>query len=581
MRNLFRFLTLFLLFALLLPATPVALAQDFSPQHTDPGWQAFYWNNPDLSGAPVVQRFDNDLNFDWGLNSPGGAIPADNFSARWDRYIDVTPGTYRFTVVADDGIRVFVDNELIINQWRDQPAQTYTAEKYLGPGHHLVRVEYYERTGGAVAKLSWTMNTPGPTPTPTPVPPPAGGAWRGDYFNNLTLSGAPALVRNDPEINFDWGGNSPAREIAPDGFSVRWTRNLDLPAGNYRFTMTVDDGARLFVNGHTLIDAWREQGATPYAGDIYLPGGTVTVQMEYFESRGGATARLNWQQIGGGGNPPPITDWQGEYYNNRNLSGTPVLVRNDRNIDFDWGGGSPAPGTVSADDFSVRWTRTLDLPAGNYRFIATTDDGVRLFVSGQSIINNWREQSQTDVSGTIYVPGGRVAVQMEYFDARGGAIARLRWAKVDAPQPTPPPSGNAVIVDDRDPGFVRGGDPTGWRTEREGYGNTLTWSKNNDKVRPNYNWSRWYPNLRAGRYEVFVYLPHRFTTTANARYWVSHQGGLTLRPVNQSAYSNEWVSLGVYTFRGTRDDYVSLADVTFEPRLSLLIAWDAVKWEPR
>ena len=67
MRNLFRFLTLFLLFALLLPATPVALAQDFSPQHTDPGWQAFYWNNPDLSGAPVVQRFDNDLNFDWVL----------------------------------------------------------------------------------------------------------------------------------------------------------------------------------------------------------------------------------------------------------------------------------------------------------------------------------------------------------------------------------------------------------------------------------------------------------------------------------------------------------------------------------
>ena len=109
----------------------------------------------------------------------------------------------------------------------------------------------------------------------------------------------------------------------------------------------------------------------------------------------------------------------------------------------------------------------------------------------------------------------------------------------------------------------------------------MTWSKNNDRVRPNYNWSRWYPNLRAGRYEVFVYIPHRFSTTANARYWVSHQGGLTLRPVNQSAYSNEWVSLGVYTFRGTRDDYVSLADVTFEPRLSLLIAWDAVKWDPR
>lgn len=574
-----RLLTFCLLFSFLLPATPIVLAQDVGPRHTDPGWQAFYWNNPDLSGAPVVQRFDNDLNFDWGLSSPDPTIPTDNFSARWERYIDVTPGAYRFIAVADDGIRVFVDNELIINQWRDQPAQTYTAEKYLGPGHHLVRVEYYERGGGAVAKLSWTLNAPGPTPTPTPLPPPTTGGWRGEYFNNVTLSGAPALVRNDAEINFAWGGGSPAPEIAPDGFSVRWTRNLDLPAGNYRFTITVDDGARLFVNGHTLLDAWREQPAATYTGDIYLPGGTVTVQMEYFESRGGAAARLLWQQIGGGPPPPPITDWQGEYYNNRNLSGTPALVRNDRNIDFDWGNGSPAPGTIGADEFSVRWTRTLELPAGNYRFTVTTDDGVRLYVSGQLLINNWREQPGTTVTGDIYLSRGRVAVQMEYFEARGGAVARLRWERVDSPPPPPP--GNAVIVDNSDPGFVKGGSPTGWRVEPEGYSGSLLWTQNNDRTRPEYNWGRWYPSLSARRYEVFVYIPDRFTTTANARYWISHQGGVTLRALNQSAYSNEWVSLGVYTFRGTRDDYVSLADVTFERRLSRLIAWDAVKWEPR
>jgi len=68
--------------------------------------------------------------------------------------------------------------------------------------------------------------------------------------------------------------------------------------------MTVDDGARLFINGHLLIDAWRDQSPTPYTGDIYLPGGPVTAQMEYYENVGGAVAQLNWTSA----NAPPPSD---------------------------------------------------------------------------------------------------------------------------------------------------------------------------------------------------------------------------------------------------------------------------------
>jgi len=78
-----------------------------------------------------------------------------------------------------------------------------------------------------------------------------------------------------------------------------------------------------------------------------------------------------------------------------------------------------------------------------------------------------------------------------------------------------------------------------------------------------------------------VYIPDRCTTKAKARYWISHAGGFTLRVVNQSANGGRWVSLGTYRFRGTRDDYVSLADVTFESCLSRLIAFDAVMWMPK
>jgi mannan endo-1,4-beta-mannosidase len=86
------------------------------PQQSDPIWQATYWNNQTLSGSPALVRSETDINYDWGRASPAPSVNADRFSVRWTRYIDLTPETYRFTAAGDDGIRVWVDNVLIINQ---------------------------------------------------------------------------------------------------------------------------------------------------------------------------------------------------------------------------------------------------------------------------------------------------------------------------------------------------------------------------------------------------------------------------------------------------------------------------------
>lgn len=283
-----------------------ALAQDVFPEHTDPGWQATYWNNTTLSGSPVLQRSEGNLDYNWGTGFPASGVNNNQFSARWTRYIDVSPGTYQFIVTADDGIRLWVDNELLINQWNDHSPTTYTAAKYLGPGHHLVKVEYYENTGGAMIKTSFTQGPP--LPTPTPPPPPTFGNWRGEYFNNKSLSGPPVLVRDDPQINFNWGNGSPAPGwVNTDSFSVRWSRTLNLSPGNYRFTINMDDGARLFVNGHLLIDGWKDQSPTAYSGDIYLPSSSLTAQIEYYENVGGAVAQLSWTALDSSPPPPPQT----------------------------------------------------------------------------------------------------------------------------------------------------------------------------------------------------------------------------------------------------------------------------------
>jgi len=395
--------------------------------------------------------------------------------------------------------------------------------------------------------------------------------WQASYWNNMNLVGDPILQRSEEQLDYDWGFGSPGPAVVADGFSARWTRYLDLAAGTYRFTATSDDGIRVLVDGSPIIAEWYDHGAKTVSVDKALSAGHHWVQVEYYEHEGVAVARVSWAPV------TPITNWRGEYFNNISLSGSPALVRNDAEIAFDWGAGSPAPGVINPDLFSVRWTRTLNLTADSYRFTVTVDDGVRLWVNGHLLIDAWKDQDETTHTGTIYVAGGSVLIKMEYYEDYGEAVARMAWIP-DRPSPAPP---GAVIVDDKDAGFVKGGSRAGWHVANEGYNGRLYWTQNNDYARPNYNWARWYPKLTARRYEVFVYIPDRYTTTAKARYWVSHADGLTLRVVSQSANGDRWVSLGTHRFQGNSNDYVSLADVTYEPYVSRLIAFDAVKWVPR
>jgi hypothetical protein len=298
--------------------------------------------------------------------------------------------------------------------------------------------------------------------------------------------------------------------------------------------------------------------------------------VEYYENKGAATAKLTW-----GPRSAPSNGWRGEYFDNRQLSGTPLLTRNDAQIDFDWGYGSPAR-QLGSDGFSARWTRAVHFEPGSYRFKATTDDGVRLWVNGHLLIDNWRDQAYTSRSGTIYLDGS-VPLKMEYYENGGVAAARLTWEREGENPPPPPPDG--IIVDDTDAGFVKGGPSSAWGTAAEGYGDHLTWARNKAWALrdqwPGYNWGRWYPDLAPGRYEVFVYIPERYTTSSMARYWVKHRDSFTLRVVDQSANGDRWVSLGTYWFSGDGEDRVSLATPTHEPHRSSLLAFDAVKWVAR
>ncbi len=117
---------------------------------------AAYFTNVSLSGNPFFGRCETAINYDWGTGGPGFGIPTDLFSARWSgRFGFATSGWYAFTVTADDGVRLYVDGTRILDRWVDQPATTYRVGRWLSAGYHTVTVEYYERTGNAVIRVSW------------------------------------------------------------------------------------------------------------------------------------------------------------------------------------------------------------------------------------------------------------------------------------------------------------------------------------------------------------------------------------------------------------------------------------------
>ncbi len=257
-------------------------------------WTASYWNNRRLEGSPFLTRTETEINYDWGTAAPAPGIGADNWSARWTSNLNFQAGTYRFNATMDDGMRVWVDNILIVDSWYDSPSHTMSADRYLGAGIHNIRVEYYEHGGGATARLAWQQVS-----APAPSAPPVFTRWRGEYFNNVTFSGAPVLVRDDLDINFNWGYGSPAPgTVGSDNFSVRWTRSLELIPGRYRFTVSHDDGLRLWAGNTLLSDRWFEQTAAVRQAEIDWPGGVMSVRVDYYERSGLAQATVSWTRVG-------------------------------------------------------------------------------------------------------------------------------------------------------------------------------------------------------------------------------------------------------------------------------------------
>jgi hypothetical protein len=133
-------------------------------------------------------------------------------------------------------------------------------------------------------------------------PPATMPSWQGRYYDNLSLRNEPVLVRNDPALDFRWGRGSPDPLLPSDGFSASWRRTVQFEDGVYRFTVEMDDGARLYLDNLLILESWQVGARRTLSVDYPLRAGQYTVRLDYFEDVGDALVNLRWDRVG---SPPP------------------------------------------------------------------------------------------------------------------------------------------------------------------------------------------------------------------------------------------------------------------------------------
>ena len=286
------------------PQPPAVVAPPQPVQPVYNGWKASYFANRSLQGVPVVVQDVAEINFGWGTGSPHPSVPSDNFSATYERTINFASGNYRFTATYDDGVRVYLDGQLIIDDWHDGSVRSLSADRTLN-GNHSLRVEYYEATGNASLSFGWAIVSGG-----------GGGSgktnpedWDATYYTNPNLAGSPALVRVESRspypLDKDWGSGSPAPGIIPnDNFSARYVARYYFEAGDFTFKARVDDGVRVRLDGHTVIDTWGDGFKEPQNTFFGVGAGQHEIVVEYYERSGDAFVRVFWWRETGdsGGN---------------------------------------------------------------------------------------------------------------------------------------------------------------------------------------------------------------------------------------------------------------------------------------
>lgn len=489
----------FVLLVLLLPALPLPLAGVAGQAAVTEGLLGTYYADADFV-EEVSAQVDPQVDFDWGNGAPGfmtvgsdGDIN-DGFSVRWVGALTLPASwsgtTWNLSTESDDGSRVWLDGELVLDNWATPPFVTTTQLPLPAQDRaHHIRVEFQEVGGSASMHLRWSgpggtalQAIPSTALTPPGQVPPQYGLL-GTYYADRS-STELAFQRVDSGLSFDWGNGAPdgmtagSDGVVADGFSVEWSGTLRLPAewsgSDWTLQTESDDGSQVWLDDVLVLDNLATPPFTKQMTVTLDPNQrTYDIRVRFEEDAGYASMHLRWAPPGSN-NLVPIPAHA--FLLEHGIAGTyhpekeprSVSFRNiDERIDFHWGAGGPSgllPGRDghTHDHFSATWEGQLVIPSDwgtgqQWTLSVVSDDGSRVYLDGALAIDNWgdhpprREQTSVDIitANQVY------DLELEYYEKDGGASLSLEWAAPGSTQWAPVPA-NAFVLPSADAPYGAG-----------------------------------------------------------------------------------------------------------------------------
>ncbi len=211
-------------------------------------------------------------------------------------------GTVTVTASASDNVgvtkvEIYIDSALKVTDTAAPYAYSWNTSG-AAAGNHSIVAKAYDAAGnvGTSASDTVTIGSAGGTTTGA-CPPAALNAFTACYYSGEAFN-TLVLTRTETSISYDWGAGSPSPAVPVDGFSASWEGKFSFRTGNYTFTVTADDGVRLYLDGALVLDKWILQPATTYQIKKAMSSGTHTIKLVYFEHPGMAVAKLNWAYYG-------------------------------------------------------------------------------------------------------------------------------------------------------------------------------------------------------------------------------------------------------------------------------------------
>ncbi len=381
--------------------------------------------------------------------------------------VDVA-GAYTFYSSSDDGSRLYVDNQLVVDNDGLHPKIEKDGVITLTSGEHDVRVEYFEKNGGDALEVHWSG--PGKNKelipdsvfveqsvvvnqaTSLPIDKMPIDKIKYELFKGLYTS-LGALSGLVPDVTGATDAFDLSVASGTNLYGLRYSGRLQIDtADSYTFKLASDDGARLIINGGEVINNDGQHPVIEKTGMIFLSPGLHDVVVEYFQSGGGAALQLEWAASGQVASAIPASvlfspaATASDVVAATQTAGYAVAPVWDYDLYYglwsnlpDFTTLTPAESAVTSaldlsvspvnNNFAVRFIGTIELAeAGEYTFYVSSDDGSRVSIDGQLVVDNDGLHPLTERQAQVTLAAGVHNIELAFFQGFGGQSFTPSWS---------------------------------------------------------------------------------------------------------------------------------------------------------